>query len=171
LTSRAAGTDIMHRITWAAAVVAACAASASPKSEGFTDADVDHMAAEMLKLKTTPGMADALNDLSSELMECSAITMASAICLRNTPGQELTAQQTEDISNWTGKLGFILGSGVGVSERALTARLKLAADDIKRGVSSSCRNMSILLVRFRESCETLVSNPVVRLKAIFLGKR
>jgi hypothetical protein len=161
----------MHRITWVAAVVAACAASASPKSEGFTDADVDHMAAEMLKLKTTPGMADALNDLSSELMECSAITMASAICLRNTPCQELTAQQTEDISNWTGKLGFILGSGVGVSERALTARLKLAADDIKRGVSSSCRNMSILLVRFRESCETLVSNPVVRLKAIFLGKR
>jgi hypothetical protein len=159
----------MHRITWFAAVVAAYAASTGA-THPFTDADVDDMAAEMLKLKTAPGMADALNDLSSELIECSAITMVSALCLSNTPGHQSTAQKTEYIANWTGKLGVILGGGVGASEKELEARLKFAADHVKRD-APSCRDMDILLLRFRESCEPLVPNPANRLKAIFLGKR
>ena len=62
----------MQRMTWIAAVVAACAASVSP-SQTFTDADVDRLAAEILESKAAPGVGDAINDLSSELIECSAM--------------------------------------------------------------------------------------------------
>jgi hypothetical protein len=68
----------MNRMTWIAAAVAACAASISP-SQAFTDADLDRLAAEILESKTAPGVGDAINDLSSELIECSAITIG-AIC-------------------------------------------------------------------------------------------
>jgi len=111
------GVEIMNRMTWIAAAVAACAASISP-SQAFTDADLDRLAAEILESKTAPGVGDAINDLSSELIECSAITMVSAICIGKTPGQDSSAgQPLENISSWTGKLGVILGSGVGLSER------------------------------------------------------
>jgi hypothetical protein len=93
----------MHRVTWIAAVVAVCAVSVSP-SQAFTD--VDGMAAEILESKAAPGVGDAINDLSSELIECSALTMVTAICIGNTPGQDSNAAQPwENISSWTGKLG------------------------------------------------------------------
>jgi hypothetical protein len=161
----------MHRVTWIAAVVAVCAASVSP-SQAFTDADVDGMAAEILESKAAPGVGDAINDLSSELIECSAITMVSAICIGKTLGQDSNAAQPwETISRWTGKLGVILGSGVGLSERALSTRLKVTADDIMRDVSSSCRNLSVLLERFRKSCEALVASPQDRLKQILVARQ
>ena len=153
------GVEIMNRMTWIAAAVAACAASISP-SQAFTDADLDRLAAEILESKTAPGVGDAINDLSSELIECSAITMVSAICIGKTPGQDFNAgQPLENISSWTGKLGVILGSGAGLSERALSTRLKVTADDIMRDVSSSCRNLSVLFERVRKSCEALVASP------------
>jgi hypothetical protein len=92
----------MNRMTLIAAAVAACAASISP-SQAFTDADLDRLAAEILESKTAPGVRDAINDLSSELIECSAITMVSAICIGKTPGQDSNAgQPLENISSWTG---------------------------------------------------------------------
>jgi hypothetical protein len=95
------GVEIMNRMTWIAAAVAACAASISP-SQAFTDADLDRLAAEILESKTAPGVGDAINDLSSELIECSAITMVSAICIGKTPGQDSNAgQPLENISSWT----------------------------------------------------------------------
>jgi hypothetical protein len=91
----------MNRMTWIAAAVAACAASISP-SQAFTDADLDRLAAEILESKTAPGAGDAINDLSSELIECSAITMVSAICIGKTPGQDSKpGQPLENISSWT----------------------------------------------------------------------
>jgi hypothetical protein len=158
-------------MTWIAAAVAACAASISP-SQAFTDADLDRLAAEILESKTAPGVGDAINDLSSELIECSAITMVSAICIGKTPGQDSNAgQPLENISSWTGKLGVILGSGVGLSERALSTRLKVTADDIMRDVSSSCRNLSVLFERVRKSCEALVASPTNRLKQILVARQ
>ena len=79
----------MNRMTWIAAAAAACAASIS-SSQAFTDADLDRLAAEILESKTAPGVRDAINDLSSELIECSAITMVSAICIGKTPAKTLT---------------------------------------------------------------------------------
>ena len=156
----------MNRMTWIAAAVAACAASVSP-SQAFTDADVDRLAAEILESKAAPGVGDAINDLSSELIECSAITMVSAICIGKTPGQDSSAgQPLENISSWTGKLGVILGSGVGLSERALSTRLKVTADDIM-----SCRNPSVLFERVRKSCEALVASPTNRLKQILVARQ
>ena len=161
----------MNRMTWIAAAVAACAASISP-SQAFTDADLDRLAAEILESKTAPGVGDAINDLSSELIECSAITMVSAICIGKTPGQDSNAgQPLENISSWTGKLGVILGSGVGLSEQALSTRLKVTADDIMRDVSSSCRNLSVLFERVRKSCEALVASPTNRLKQILVARQ
>ena len=161
----------MNRVAWIAAAVAACAASISP-SQAFTDADLDRLAAEILESKTAPGVGDAINDLSSELIECSAITMVSAICIGKTPGQDSnTGQPLENISSWTGKLGVILGSGVGLSERALSTRLKVTADDIMRDVSSSCRNLSVLFERVRKSCEALVASPTNRLKQILVARQ
>ena len=49
------GVEIMNRMTWIAAAVAACAASMSP-SQAFTDADLDRLAAEILESKTAPGV-------------------------------------------------------------------------------------------------------------------
>jgi len=165
------GVEIMNRMSWIAAAVAACAASISP-SQAFTDADLDRLAAEILESKTAPGVGDAINDLSSELIECSAITMVSAICIGKTPGQDSNAgQPLENISSWTGKLGVILGSGVGLSERALSTRLKVTADDIMRDVSSSCRNLSVLFERVRKSCEALVASPTNRLKQILVARQ
>ena len=138
-------------------------------AQAFTDAEVDEMASEILKLRASPGMADAINSLSSELIECAALTTVSAVCLSSV-GQQSTAQKTEYISRWTGRLGVVLGSGVGASEKELEIRLGLAAEHVKRD-AASCLKLDVLLRRFREICEPLVPNPVVRLKTIFLGKR
>ena len=98
--------------------------------------------------------------------------MVSAICIGKTPGQDSNAgQPLENISSWTGKLGVILGSGVGLSERALSTRLKVTADDIMRDVSSSCRNLSVLFERVRKSCEALVASPTNRLKQILVARQ
>ncbi len=146
----------MNRMTWIAAAVAACAASMSP-SQAFTDADLDRLAAEILESKTAPGVGDAINDLSSELIECSAITMVSAICIGKTPGKDSNAgQPLENIS---------------LSEKALSTRLKVTADDIMRDVSSSCRNLSVLFERVRKSCEALVASPTNRLKQILVARQ
>jgi hypothetical protein len=90
----------MQRMTWIAAVMAACAASVSP-SQAFTDADVDRLATEILELKA-PGVSDAINILSSELIECSAITLVSAICIGKALGEDSNAARPwETISSWT----------------------------------------------------------------------
>src|SRR3954451_13515552 len=124
----------MNRMTWIAAAVAACAASMSP-SQAFTDADLDRLAAEILESKTAPGVGDAINDLTSELIECSAITMVSAICIGKTPGQDSNAgQPLENISSSPVSWASFSEAGVGLSERALSTRRKVTADDIMRDV-------------------------------------
>jgi hypothetical protein len=161
----------MQRMTWIAAVMAACAASVSP-SQAFTDADVDRLAMEILESKAAPGVSDAINDLSSELIECSAITLVSAICIGKALGEDSNAARPwETISSWTGKLGVILGSGIGLSERSLSTRLKATADDFMRDVPSSCRNLTVVLERFQKSCEALVASPPERLKQILVARQ
>jgi hypothetical protein len=160
----------MQRITWIAAVVAACAASVSP-CQAFTDADVDRLATEILESKAATGVSDAINDLSSELIECSAITLVSAICIGKALGEDSNAARPwETISSWTGKLGVVLGSGIGLSERALSTRLKATADDFMRDVPSSCRNLTVVLERF-QSCEALIASPPNRLKQILVARQ
>jgi hypothetical protein len=49
-------------------------------------------------------------------------------------------------------LGVILGSGVGLSERALSTRLKVTADDIMRDVSSRACSGPIESLDFPRAC-------------------
>ena len=97
--------------------------------------------------------------------------MVSAICLGKTPGQDSERRSALGKHfKLDGKLGVILGSGVGLSERALSTRLKVTAD-IMRDVSSSCRNLSVLFERVRMSCETLVASPTNRWKQILVARQ
>ena len=80
----------MQRTIWIAAVMAACAASVSP-SQAFTDADLDRLTTEILESKAATGGSDAINDLSSELIGCSAIMLVGAICI----GKALSEDSTQ----------------------------------------------------------------------------
>ena len=141
----------MNRMTWIAAAVAACAASMSP-SQAFTDADLDRLAAEILDTKTAPGVGDAINDLSSELIECSAITMVSAICIGKTP-PSLTP-----VSPWkTFQAGPV--SWASFSEAGLACQRGHSAHASRPPPMTLCATF-LLVAAISASCSSVFESPV-----------
>jgi hypothetical protein len=165
--SHGGGAD-MRKLFWIMAL-AGFVLSSSVGAEPWSDDNLKQLADLIGAMQQFPGGADAIDEMSEQLIHCSVVTLAAATCLKNTPGND-DIERTRDSSDWTGKLGFVIGRKIGVSEKALEARFRLSLDDIKHNVNS-CREMSILTLDFSNSCQALVSDPVGHFKQLLLDKQ
>ena len=91
----------MPRLAATARLIAGLVLTLIPEGWGqaLTDAQIEEMADQLGRVKRFPGGVDALNELTSELTTCSAITLAASICIGNSPGENALAKKIRDVSD------------------------------------------------------------------------
>ena len=113
---------------------------------------------------------DALNELSSEMTECSVYFIVSSTCFRDYPQAVDMIRDYRRAADKIAQLALTAGSPIGLSVQGLAARQKLMFEDMKTSIGKSCTNLSILQERYSGFCKQLAQAPDNRLKELLSGK-
>jgi hypothetical protein len=113
---------------------------------------------------------DALNELSSEMTECSVYFIVSSTCFRDEPKAVATVRDYRRAADEIAQLALKTGEPIGLSVQALAARQKLMFGDMMNSTGKSCVNVSVLLERYGTFCKQLAQTPDTRLKELLSGK-
>lgn len=112
---------------------------------------------------------DALHEVSSEAAQCSAYYTFAKKCADNSGQTQLSARLENTIKTAT-DFEFVTGKAAGMSEQALLASAKLALYDAKSAINGSCVNISVLIVRYANSCKLLLEHPDDRVYTLMRGR-
>jgi hypothetical protein len=111
---------------------------------------------------------DALHDASSEAAQCQAYYALSQKCADNAGQKELSDLLRQAIESASQVL-FTSGKAAGMSDHAMIASLKLSLDAAKDSKGNSCVNLSVLIVRYGNSCKLFLEHPGDRIQTLMLG--
>jgi hypothetical protein len=101
----------------------------------------------------------ALSNLQSELTTCGAFYLAAEQCLRNTPGQQETADVYRGAANAMLQNAIAMGRSIGMTEDAIVSRFKLLSDDMMNLMQRNCSNIDSLTSRHQERCQAVYKDP------------
>jgi hypothetical protein len=113
---------------------------------------------------------DALNELSSEMTECSVYFIVSSTCFKKDPQAADMVRDYRRAADKIAELALTTGGAVGLSVQGLAARQKLMFEDMMTSTSKNCTNLSVLLERYSRFCKQLAQAPDDRLKELLSGK-
>jgi hypothetical protein len=111
---------------------------------------------------------DALHETSNEAAQCMAYYAFSQKCASNAGNTALHDQIQQAIDLAT-RITFTSGKASGMSNEALLASLKLALDDTQASIGNSCVNISVLVVKYADSCRSLLEHPDDRVQTLMHG--
>jgi hypothetical protein len=80
------------------------------------------------------------------------------------PEAEAVANNYRAASDQINQLALQIGRSVGLTERAVMARMKMANDSLTKEINKSCVNFSVLQERYATSCKNLSQHPDQRYK-------
>lgn len=110
---------------------------------------------------------DATNELSSEYAECAALFHIGLRCFGDQLATEPQAKKNYEASaSLATKMVYALGKQSGVSDAALLARSELAMKQLTGLIEQSCRNISVIQLRYGDRCKGLMNNPAQRLQEL-----
>jgi hypothetical protein len=106
--------------------------------------------------------AGALYQLSSDYATCAAYYTVGETCLRN---QSIRADYLEAQHKAT-ILGYEAGAAAGVSVEGLYFESETAMESMKAMMKSDCDNIAVVVERYAESCQALMTDPQKRLREL-----
>lgn len=111
---------------------------------------------------------NAVDELSSEMSQCSAFFAISAQCFERYPDSraQQIASQFRQTADSTGIIAKDIGKTAGVSQAAIDARLKQDFRDQSRLIKNSCINLSVIQNRYGNFCKRIAQDPVARLDVL-----
>ena len=120
----------------------------------------------------TQRQKDASNELSGELLECSAYYLVASGCIEHStnPGAPEVARDYKKAAERLSTMGFDLGLSIGKSKEALLALGKLSMNKQMAAIKKNCMNAAVLLERYANFCKQLAEQPESRAKELMEGK-
>ena len=117
--------------------------------------------------------ANAVNELTEEMLECSVYYVISAQCIEGHPDPDAPAlvKTYKGLANDIAVLAINKGKSVGVSEDAVNARLSLISKNLMGSIANKCVNINVLLEKYDSFCKQLAKNVDARLKELLAGKK
>jgi hypothetical protein len=103
---------------------------------------------------------DAVNELTAEHVECSAFYNVLSACSVNDDAALSTMER-----QWSTKMSdraFALTTEAGMKAHTVVARFQLYRDSMLAEIDKNCRNISILIAKHGNSCQTLAEDPLNR---------
>jgi hypothetical protein len=110
----------------------------------------------------------AINELSSELQQCSRYLVISSACMRHLPNSKAPALAADYLgaANTVGEIAFALAKSAGTSMEAFKVRMRLINHHIMKIVDNNCGNVSILIEWYGSFCKAILQDPTNRLKEL-----
>ena len=100
----------------------------------------------------------ALNNLHDEMLACIAYYTIGHACTKDQVPPEITESTTAAIESLT-EGSYEIGQMLGMTDDAMTSRLKMRADEMRRLANDSCVNFSSLLNRYADRCQRVTQSP------------
>jgi hypothetical protein len=102
---------------------------------------------------------DILNELAGEHITCAGFFDISATCV----GQSNTSlqQRSESASKAMVERSYLMTKKAGMKIETIPARYKLKQNDMTKALGADCRNLSILIADYGESCRKLARGCVI----------
>ena len=100
----------------------------------------------------------ALNNLHDEMLACIAYYTIGHACTKDQLPPEITDRTAVAIKALR-EGSYEIGQMLGMTDDAMTSRLKMRADEMRRLTNESCINFSSLLSRYADRCKLVVQSP------------
>lgn len=105
------------------------------------------------------GERRAINNFQHETTVCANYFLLVQKCLTNTPGVPAsTVERYEGAANDLIRTALALGQLIGMTQDAMTARMKMEGDAIMTLVNGDCVNIASANSRYSERCIEVASN-------------
>ena len=104
-----------------------------------------------------------LNNLQQDYVECTAYYFLLSGALQKKGEADLADEYQQSLTVTMSKANQ-LGSSIGISENATSARLGMAMDMMRTKIDDNFNNMSILLDEHRKPCKQIVDSPLIRVE-------
>jgi hypothetical protein len=95
------------------------------------------------------------NNFSHENAICGAYALFVHQCLKNKDAADPVAKRYFDLGDDYLKRSQSSGKIAGVSQKALSARVDLAIEELKSDTENNCVNIAVLFQKHAQSCKTL----------------
>jgi hypothetical protein len=117
--------------------------------------------------------ANAVNELTGEMLECSVYYVISAQCIEGHPDPDAPGlvKTYKGLANDIATLAINTGKTVGVSDDAVNARLSLISKNLMASIGNKCVSISVLFEKYDSFCKQLAKNVDARLKELLAGKK
>ena len=100
----------------------------------------------------------ALNNLHDEMLACIAYYTIGHACTKDQLPPEITESTAVAIKSLT-EGSYEIGQMLGMTDDAMTSRLRMHADEMRRLINESCINFSSLLNRYADRCQRVIQSP------------
>ncbi|KRR26469.1 hypothetical protein CQ14_03000 [Bradyrhizobium lablabi] len=101
---------------------------------------------------------DAANNFSHENLICGAYYLFVAQCIQNkNPNDPLAAQYTTGAQTFM-KRGIETGKLADVSDKAISAKVEIAVEEMKTDTENNCVNISVLYKKHAHQCKSTYEN-------------
>ena len=104
-----------------------------------------------------------LNNLQQDYVDCTAYFFLLSAALQK-KGEAALADEYQQSLTLTMSKANQLGSSIGISENATSARLEMAMELMRAKIDDNFNNMSILLNEYRKPCKQIVDSPLIRVE-------
>ena len=110
----------------------------------------------------------ATQEVVAEIVECGAYYPVMAWDAEATTGGEVAAKTMNKAARDMVSLGLTLGDKINISQEAAEARLQLHTQAMAKiiGQKGGTANWPILILRYKEKCDTLHTDPIPRYQAL-----
>jgi hypothetical protein len=100
-------------------------------------------------------MQNLVNNFSHENAICGAYNLFVSQCLKNKDQNDKLASDYFTVGDNLIKRSLEMGRSAGLSEKALSARVDLAIEDLKSDTENNCINIAVLYKKHAQTCKSL----------------
>lgn len=123
-----------------------------------------HFATQLSKDSRVTDLRNAEIDLEYEAAKCNAYyTVNYALAIKSGYKNTLTGKKMERASLFASKLTFLLGKGIGMSQAAMDAQMKMDIHDIAKKLGKNYVNIPEVVENVGLPCKALLEHPTDRL--------
>jgi hypothetical protein len=98
------------------------------------------------------------NNFSHENLICGVYHSLVSQCLANRDPKDQLVERYRQTSMTFVKRSVEVGQAIGLSEKALTARMEMAQEKMMSEIENTCTNISVLLQKHAQQCKQLLED-------------
>ena len=111
---------------------------------------------------------DIFHEISAEAAYCASYYGIVQHCVENSSADEL-AKRLDYMIDVASNVSTQFGIASGMTEEAMMAFTALAVGSLKGSIHNSCANLSVLILKYGETCMALLENPASRISVLQKG--